>query len=61
MTEDGVGKIGASTRRPRGWEVRGCSGRPASALNEGGRGGRLDEAQTRRCLNDAQHRYQGSE
>lgn len=36
MTEDGVGKIGASTRRPRGWEVRGRSGRPASALNGGG-------------------------
>lgn len=61
MTEDGVGKIGASTRQPRGWEVRGRSVRPASALN-GGRGGwRLDEAQTQRCLNDAQHRYQGSE
>lgn len=36
MTEDGVGKTGASTRRPRGWEVRGRSGRPASALNGGG-------------------------
>lgn len=58
MTEDGVGKIGASTRRPRGWEVRGRSGRPASALNGGGG---LDEAQTQRCLNDAQHRYQGLE
>lgn len=33
MTEGGVGKIGASTRRPRGWEVRGRNGRPASALN----------------------------